>query len=72
MIMIDAKKEKYRFLSMHITARSLLGLGGIECYPQEGPFKLILEGQVKTQPEKNGGKLGEGPHVGRVLENLRN
>lgn len=58
MIMIDAKKEKYRFLSVHITARPLLSVGAIECFHKKGSFKMKLERQVKTQ-EKNGGKLGE-------------
>lgn len=56
--MIDAKREKYRFLSVQ-TARPLLSVGTIECSPKKDPFKMKLEGQVKTQAEKNeknGGK----------------
>lgn len=64
MEMIDAKKEKYRFLSVHITARPLLSVGAIECFHKKGSFKMKLERQVKTQ-KKNDGKLGEDSDMGR-------
>lgn len=55
-VMIDAKREKYRFLSVLITARPLLSVETIVCSPKKGPFNMKLEGQIKTQAEKNGGK----------------
>lgn len=68
MIMVDATKEKYRFQIMHTTASPQLSLGAIKCFPREGPFKMTLEGQVKTQPEKNCGQLRKGPDGRRVSE----
>lgn len=57
--MIDAKREKYRFLSVHITARPLLSVGTIECSPKKGPFKMKLEGKLRLKQRKMVGSLGE-------------
>lgn len=56
---------------MQRTARPVLSVGIIKCFPEKGSFKIKLEGQLKTQAEKNGGKLREHPKW-EVLERLRN
>lgn len=52
---------------MPTAARPQLSLA-IKCFPREGPFTMTLEGQVKTQPERNRGQLGEGPDRRNVPE----
>ena len=55
---------------MQRTARPVLSVGIIKCFPEKGSFKIKLVGH-KTQAVKNGGKLREHPNW-EVLERLRN